>query len=146
MMTVTRILVPVDFSEHSIRALDCGKTLAEKFGASIHLLTVVPDPFVLPDPSSWYVPVPPAYVDGLRCDAEEHLRSLMTPADRARYHAQSAVLFGSAPDGILEYSGRESIDLIVMGTHGRSGVARAVMGSVAEKVVRSAACPVLTVR
>jgi nucleotide-binding universal stress UspA family protein len=59
---------------------------------------------------------------------------------------QSAVLFGDAPEGILEYAGRESIDLIIMGTHGRGGVAHAIMGSVAEKVVRSASCPVLTVR
>ena len=146
MMTVTRILVPVDFSEHSRRALDCAKMLAEKFGATLHLLTVVPDPFVLPDPSSWYVPVPPHYVDGLRRDAEDHLDGLLTPDERSRFHAQSSLLFGNAASGILDYIGRASIDLVVMGTHGRSGVAHAVMGSVAEKVVRSATCPVLTVR
>jgi nucleotide-binding universal stress UspA family protein len=55
MMTGNRVLVPVDFSEHSARALDCAKTLAEKFVASLHVLTVVPDPFVLPDPGPWYV-------------------------------------------------------------------------------------------
>jgi nucleotide-binding universal stress UspA family protein len=146
MMPVTHILVPVDFSEHSQRALDSAKTLAEKFGASIHLLTVVPDPFVLPDPSSWYVPVPPEYVDGLRRDAEDHLRGLLTPDERNRFRAHSAMLFGNASASILEYIERESIDLVVMGTHGRGGIARAVMGSVAEKVVRSAPCPVLTVR
>jgi nucleotide-binding universal stress UspA family protein len=70
----------------------------------------------------------------------------LTPAEHTRLHAHSAVLFGSAPDEIQEYARRESIDLIVMGTHGRGGVAHALMGSVAEKVVRSAACPVLTVR
>ena len=146
MMTVTRILVPVDFSEHSKRALDCAKTMAEKFRASLHLLTVVPDPFVLPNPSSWYVPLPSGYVDGLRRDAEAHLCDLLTPAERSGLRVHSAVLFGNAPTGILEYAERESIDLIVMGTHGRGGVAHAIMGSVAEKVVRSAACPVMTVR
>jgi nucleotide-binding universal stress UspA family protein len=145
-MTVTRILVPVDFSEYSRRALDCAKTMAEKFRASIHLLTVIPDPFVLPDPSSWYLPPPPGYVEGLRRDAEAHLCDLLTPAERGRFHAQSAVLFGNPPTGILEYAEREAIDLIVMGTHGRGGVARAIIGSVAEKVVRTAACSVLTVR
>jgi len=55
-------------------------------------------------------------------------------------------MFGSAPDEIQKYATRESIDLIVMGTHGRGGMAHALMGSVAEKMVRSATCPVLTVR
>jgi nucleotide-binding universal stress UspA family protein len=145
-MTVTRILVPVDFSEHSKRALECAKTLAEKFGASLHLLTVVPDPFVLPDPTSWYMPLPAGYVEGLRRDADAHVRDLLTPAEHTRFHAQTAVLFGSAPAKILEYIALETIDLIVMGTHGRGGVAHALMGSVAEKVVRSATCPVLTIR
>jgi len=60
-----KILVPVDFSEHSKRALACAKTLEERFEASLHLLTVVPDPFALPNPGRWYVPVAPEYVDGL---------------------------------------------------------------------------------
>jgi nucleotide-binding universal stress UspA family protein len=145
-MTVTRILVPVDFSEQSTRALDCAKTLAEKFGASLHLLTVVPDPFELPNPSHWYMPPPSGYVEGLRRDAEAHVRDLLTPAEHARFRAESAVLFGNPADQILEYITLGTIDLIVMGTHGRGGVAHALMGSVAEKVVRSATCPVLTVR
>ena len=82
MMTASRILAPVDFSEHSGRALDCAKTLAEKFGASLHLLTVVPNPFALPDPVSWYVPLPEGYAEGLRQDAESHLRGLLTQANR----------------------------------------------------------------
>ena len=102
--------------------------------------------FVLPNPSSWYLPPPSGYVEGLRRDAEAHLCDLLAPAERSRFHVQSAVLFGDAPEGILEYAGRESIDLIIMGTHGRGGVAHAIMGSVAEKVVRTAPCPVLTVR
>ena len=146
MMTVTRVLVPVDFSEHSKLALDCAKTMAEKFSASRHLLTVVPDPFVLPDPGPWYVPLPEGYAEGLRQDAESHLRGLLTQAEEKQLHAKSAVAFGDAYRGILDYVKGASIDLIVMGTHGRGGVAHALMGSVAEKVVRTAPCPVLTVR
>jgi len=145
-MVVTRVLVPVDFSEPSSRALDCAKALATKFGASLHLLTVIPDPFVLPNPSQWYVPAPPGYVEGLRRDADAHVRDLLTSAEQAGFRAQTAVLFGNPAEKILEYGDLERIDLIVMGTHGRGGVARALMGSVAETVVRAARCPVLTVR
>jgi nucleotide-binding universal stress UspA family protein len=146
MMTVSRILVPVDFSEHSARALDCAKTLAEKFGASLHVLTVVSDPLVLPDPGPWYVPLPEGYLDGLRQDAESRLRGLLTAAEQRQFRAESSVTTGDPYREILEFVKRSSIDLIVMGTHGRGGVAHALMGSVAEKVVRTATCPVLTVR
>ena len=146
MMTASRILVPVDFSGHSTRALDCAKTLAGKFGASLHLLTVVPDPFVLPNPGPLYVPLPPDYRDGLRQDAESHLRQLLTTPEEAQFNAQSAVAFGDPCQEILDYVKRASIDLIVMGTHGRGGVAHAFIGSVAEKIVRTAPCPVMTVR
>jgi nucleotide-binding universal stress UspA family protein len=146
MMTVTRILVPTDFSDQSKRALDCARTLAEKFDAQIHLLTVVPDPFMLPNPTGLYMPLPAGYVEGLRHDAEAHLEGLMSHAERARFRVHAAVLFGDPAIKILDYVRPESIDLIVMGTHGRGGFAHALMGSVAEKVVRSATCPVLTVR
>jgi len=146
MMTVTRILVPVDFSEHSKRALNSAKTVADKFGASLHVLTVIPDPFVLPNPGSWYMPLPANYISGLRQDAEAHLHELLTPAEQTRFHAELAVALGDPYREILDYVKRMSIDLIAMGTHGRGGVARAMLGSVAEKVVRTAPCPVLTVR
>lgn len=145
-MTASRILVPVDFSEHSGRALDCAKTLAGKFGASLHLLTVVPNPFTLPDPGPWYVPLPEGYAEGLRQDSESHLRGLLTQAEQTQLHSECAVAFGDPYREILDYVRRGSIDLIVMGTHGRGGVAHALMGSVAEKVVRTAPCPVLTIR
>jgi nucleotide-binding universal stress UspA family protein len=138
-MNVTKILVPVDFSKQSTLALDCAKTLARKF-------TVVPDPFMLPNPSGLYMPLPAGYAEGLQRDAEAHLQGLLSPAERTRFRVDSAVLFGDPATKILDYVGLETVDLIVMGTHGRGGFAHALMGSVAEKVVRSATCPVLTVR
>lgn len=145
-MTVKQILVPVDFSEYSARALESAKTLASLFGASLHLLTVVPDPFVLPNPGPWYVAPANGYAEGLRQDAESHVRGLLTQAEEATFHAQSAVVFGDPCREILDYAHRMQIDLIVMGTHGRGGVAHALIGSVAERVVRTAPCPVLIVR
>ena len=146
MMKVSRILVPVDFSEHAGRALDCAKTLADKFDASLHLLTVVPDPYVLPNPGPWYVPLPTDYAEGLRKDADSQLRALLIPAEQTKYRSEFVVLFGDPSSEITDYVKRASVDLIVMGTHGRGGIAHALVGSVAEKVVRTALCPVLTVR
>ena len=146
MLKASRILVPIDFSDYSARALDCAKTLAEKFNASLHLLTVVPDPFALPNPGPMYVPVSPEYVDGLRRDAESHLRGLLTQSEQAQFRAESAVAFGDPYQEISDYVQRASIDLIVMGTRGRGGIAHMMLGSVAEKVVRTAPCPVVTVR
>jgi universal stress protein A len=146
MLKATRILVPIDFSDYSERALDCAKTLADKFNASLHLLTVVPDPFSLPTPGPLYVPVSPGYVEGLRRDAEAQLRALLTQAEQRQFRAESAVAFGDPYREISDYVQRASIDLIVMGTRGRSGVAHVMLGSVTEKVVRTAPCPVLTVR
>jgi len=144
-VTVTRILVPTDFSEHSKRALEWAKHLAEAFGASIHLFTVVPDPFVLPEPGRWYVPPPKGYVEGLRADADAHLGNLLTQADRTRFRVESAVAFGDPAREILDYAMHAGIDVIVMGTHGRTGLARVLLGSVAQRVVGAAHCPVLTV-
>jgi len=146
MTTPKRILVPTDFSDQSSRALEWAKNLASVYGASLHLLTVVPEPFVLPDPGTFSVPLPSGYVDGLRRDAEAHLHAALSPAERERLNARSAVLFGHPYGEILDYATRERIDLIVMGTHGRGALGRAVLGSVAERIVRTAPCPVLTVR
>ena len=140
-----RILVPTDFGDASGRALEYAKSLASLYGASLHLLTVVPEPFVLPDPGSFYVPLPSAYIEGLRKDAETHLQAALDPLEGERFSARGAVLFGQPSGEILDYAAREQIDLIVMGTHGRGALAKVVLGSVAERVVRAAPCPVLTV-
>jgi universal stress protein A len=143
---VTRILVPVDFSDQSKRALECAKTFAKKFDAPLRLITVVPDPFVLPNPGPYYVPLPADYTEGLRQDAEAHLRDLLTPDERARFQAESVVAFGDPAREITDDAKRAGVDLVVMGTRGRGGLAHAVLGSVAEKVVRSVECPVVIVR
>ena len=70
----------------------------------------------------------------------------MTPNDQTPHPATADIVFGTSARSILEYAGEKGIDLIVMGTHGRGGLSHLLMGSVAAKVVRQAACPVLTVR
>jgi nucleotide-binding universal stress UspA family protein len=92
------------------------------------------------------VPASPEYVEGLRRDAESHLRDLRTPAESTRVRVESAVALGNPSAAILTYAERATIDLIVMGTRGRGAIAHALLGSVAETIVRTAPCQVLAVR
>lgn len=138
MIRLTQILVPTDFSDLSAAAMDYGRALAWTFGASLHLLHVVENPFLRPmaaDPHSY------------KTATVKRLFERLTDDDRAALHAIAVLETSDNPaETIVTYAKAHGIDLIVMGTHGRGAMARLLMGSVAEKVVRSAPCPVLTVR
>jgi nucleotide-binding universal stress UspA family protein len=124
------ILVPTDFSETSDAALDYGLELAARFNAQLHLLHVIDAPAVLPA--------------GLFDDVKAKLARRAARGQRCAVTTE--VITGTSARTIVCYARARSMDLIVMGTHGRSGMAHLLMGSVAEKVVRDAPCPVLTVR
>jgi nucleotide-binding universal stress UspA family protein len=142
----TRILVPTDFSEPSDAALDYARTLAAKFGASLHLFHVVEDQFVTgPFGAEMYVPHPPGTLSYLTAEAQGYLGRRITAEDRANLRATTEIIVGTAARTIVEYASDNGYDLIVMGTHGRTGLAHVLVGSVAEHVVRNAHCPVLTV-
>jgi nucleotide-binding universal stress UspA family protein len=142
-----RILVPTDFSELSSLALEYGQALAERFGASLHVLHVIEDPFILGATSSEiYVPDVPALRAALVTEAEAQLASLLPDRMRDAVRVTSEVRVGHAAAVISGVAETTPCDLIVMGTHGRTGVAHLFLGSVAEKVVRTAPCPVLTIR
>jgi nucleotide-binding universal stress UspA family protein len=131
-----RILVPTDFSAPSEAALAYGREIAERFDAALHLIHVAENPFLRA-----------AVVDRRSLDEahERWLQDRLTDADLRR-GAVAIVEQSDEPDSeILRYAKSANIDLIVMGTHGRTGLARVVLGSVAEAVVRAAPCPVLTV-
>jgi nucleotide-binding universal stress UspA family protein len=145
MFTPKRLLVPLDFGEPGGHALAHARAIAERFDASLDLLHVVPNPY-LDHPAGLYLPLPPSYLDELVNDAQKRLDSALAPRDRERFGARMIVRVGDPVVQIVEYARAESIDLIVMGTHGRSGAAHLFLGSVAERVVRTASCPVLTVR
>ncbi|HVQ15625.1 MAG TPA: universal stress protein [Vicinamibacterales bacterium] len=144
----TRILVPTDFSAPSESALATAKDLAVRFGASLHLVHVLEDPYAVAAYSSEALGyLPPGIKASWQQEAEKHLNALLTPAERAQFMATTTVLFsGSAAREIVDHARNNHIDLIVMGTHGRGGVAHLLLGSVTERVVRTATCPVLTVR
>lgn len=146
MIELRRILVPTDFSKYSQAGLNYAAAFADKFGAELHLLhvvqnlaLVVPDvitmePTALPSPEQ-FTPAVQAGFD--RLIAENKLE---------KFKIQKEIREGTPFYEIIQYAREADIDLIVMGTHGHSGLAHVLLGSVTEKVVRKAPCPVLTVR
>jgi len=148
MIVLKKILVPTDFSDPSANALRYAKALGDNFGAALHLMHVVNDTSFA---YAWMAPegAVPADID-LRAEMEKHVRvqldQVLTPEEQKRFRAQLVLKVGSPFLEIVRYAKSEDIDLIVMGTHGRGPIAHMLMGSVAEKVVRKASCPVLTVR
>lgn len=141
-----RILVPIDFSSPSDAALEYARTVAARFGASLYLLHIAEDPYRAFYSAEVYVPE----VEGLReeilSDSVTRLKALLHTTDVTNLHAVAEAVIGTPASTIVEYAAGHGIDLIVMGTHGRGGMSHLLMGSVAERVVRTAPCPVLTVR
>jgi nucleotide-binding universal stress UspA family protein len=143
----TRILVPTDFSETSDAALAYARAIAARFGGTLQLVHVLEDPFVVgPLGTELFVTETPALRAALLSDANERLDSRLRADDRERFRASGEVVIGTGARTIVEYAAAQQIDLIVMGTHGRGGLSHLLLGSVAERVVRTASCPVLTVR
>ena len=141
-----RILVPIDFSPPSDAALEYARSVAGRYGASLHLLHVADDPYRAFYSAEIYAP----QVEGLReeilSDTARQLTTRLQASDVTELHATAESIIGTPAGSIVEYAAGRDIDLIVMGTHGRGGMAKLLMGSVAERVVRMAQCPVLTVR
>lgn len=146
-LTISRILVPVDFSAHAQHALRYAIALASRFDASLHLLHVVEDPVTTGALSPEGVMTDLTELRReLIAHADERLLVLRGQAERAQVPVVTSARLGLTATTILEYARALDIDLIVMGTHGRTGMAHLILGSVAERVVRQAPCPVLTVR
>jgi nucleotide-binding universal stress UspA family protein len=146
MIAPKTILVPVDFSECSLAALAEARALASAFNASLHLLHIVSEPFH----KTWIYYTPAAEVVDLLKAAEAEARTRLVLHEKANDIASGRVVvataWGDPGEEILRYAAANHVDLIVCGTHGRKGWNRFMLGSVAERVVRLAGCPVLTVR
>lgn len=146
MLPVRNILAPTDFSDHARPAVQAACELARHFGAALHLFHVLPDVVpVGPDPTLMSV-VPPEYYSETESKALETLAGAIDPAWDQPPRVERGVSWGDPISGILEYAGGHSIDLIVISTHGRTGLSHVLLGSVAERIVREAPCPVLTFR
>jgi nucleotide-binding universal stress UspA family protein len=147
MITLRNILVATDFSEPSEAALTYGRALARTFTATLHVLHVVNNLSSAVYGVEGYVPSMPSLQKEIEDAAHRQMDGLLVDNDNPPLPTRRVVIPSSSPAlTIVEYAGLEKIDLIVTGTHGRGAVAHLLMGSVAERVVRTAPCPVLTVR
>lgn len=140
MVSWNRILVPTDFSETSQAAVRQGVELARERGAGLILLYVG-------DALSQVATEFPIGLDASIADAErERLLRVISPADQVAVHPEFVMCTGAPAEEIVRCAAEREVDLIVMGTHGRGGVSHLLLGSVAEKVIRTAPCPVLIIR
>lgn len=137
-MNVSRILCPVDFSDSSHEALRAACDIARRFGAQVDLLHVVE-----PLPTSELMVAQPYDYE---LDKVRDKLGRLPPADMGPQPVRRAVKIGYPADVILAYAREIDADLIVLGTHGRTGLAHLLLGSVAERVVQRAPCPVLVTR
>jgi nucleotide-binding universal stress UspA family protein len=146
MITIKTILVPTDFSEPAVAALNYGRTLAAQFGATLHVVHVVEDLMLKAITAEGFV----TYMPDLQRQLEEAARKRLDAviagqAAGAARIVPTIITSNSAAEAIATFAKDARVDVIVIGTHGRSGVSRLLLGSVAERVVRTAPCPVLTV-
>jgi nucleotide-binding universal stress UspA family protein len=144
-VSIRRILFPTDFSEPAKEAQKYAMALADRFGAELHLLHVIPE-VVIPFPDSttaWTLP--PAEMQLQVHAAEQRLVEELGPDWAEERRTRHAAVVGNAVEEIVRYASENEIGMIVIGTHGRTGLSRLLLGSVAEKLVRLATCPVLTV-
>ncbi len=133
---IQHVLVPLDFSGKSRQALRYAVPIAQKFSAKIHLVHILPPPgkAELPD------------LARIKFTALKRLGEMAAELLPPRLRAGNAVLVGKPAEQILQLAEKNNIDLIVLTTKGRSGLARVIVGSTAESIMRHASCPVLSVR
>jgi nucleotide-binding universal stress UspA family protein len=146
MIELHRILVPTDFSKSSENALTYGVAFAEKFGAEVHLLHVVQDLALFIPEAIMVAPPLATPVEQFLAAAREALDRAIRELNRPGLVLHPEVAEGVPAEEILRLARERGVDLIVMGTHGHTGLAHVLLGSICEKVVRRAPCPVLTVR
>ena len=146
MIEIRSILAPTDFSRHAEAGLRYACGLAERFGATLHVLHVLseivpvgPDPMIAPI-------LPPEYYQESEKQAAETLATLLRSEWGRAAAVENSVRWGSPVEVVIEYARTRSIGLIVISTHGRTGLSHVFLGSVAERIVREAPCPVLTIR
>ena len=140
-----RVLLPTDFSAYSAAATKYACEMATRFDAELHLLHTL-ETHLSSTPDFGLGLALPKYLHESRAAAEKSLAGVLDPKWSAGRTVIQAVVEGSPKVEIIRYARQQDIDLIVMSTHGRTGLPHIIMGSVAETVVRTAPCPVLTVR
>ena len=143
---IAKVLVPVDFSEGSERAAHYAAALARRLGASVHLVHVLEPAAIFTGPFEFYEPPSRELLDRLYWDTRSRLIALGSTLEVGFVHVSSEVRHGTPAECISAAIVDYGADLVVMSTHGRTGLSHLLMGSVAEQVIRTARCPVLVLR
>jgi nucleotide-binding universal stress UspA family protein len=143
-MDVRSILVPFDFSAYSEKAFTWALALAERWRSRLLLLHVLPRPTYPPLLMGTYFNVA-EFEASLRADAETRAKEFLGKTDSGTVRIDTKVILGEPFGDICRVAEEEKVDLLVMGSHGRTGMSHVLLGSVAERVVRHAPCPVLVV-
>lgn len=143
--TVRKILAPTDFSDHSRKALVHARVFAERWNAELHLLNVI-EPAVFPTEAG-LTPVGIMKLgEEMESSARHNITEFASGPDLEGLVVHTDVAYGRASSAIIEYAASHQIDMIIIATHGRTGLEHLIFGSTAERVVREAPCPVLTIR
>jgi len=146
-MKIKRVLVPIDFSKQSLKALDYGADFAKSLGAELVTLFVIePIYYAVPDLAGAAAGVAGGLLDEQRKSGQQQLERLQARYAKRRIKLRALVQTGTPYQAIVDTAKSIKADLIVLSTHGRTGFSHLLMGSVAERVVRTAECPVLTLR
>jgi nucleotide-binding universal stress UspA family protein len=143
LLMIKRVVVPVDFSKYSLKALDYAVELARQFRAELHAVFVVETVYFGAPGAGTAVD---AFIAAQKASAAAALLRLERRYARRRVRLRTAVLSGAPAVAIRDACIRLGADLIVIATHGRTGISHLLLGSVAEHMVRIAPCPVLTLR
>jgi nucleotide-binding universal stress UspA family protein len=145
MLSFRIIVLPTDFSDYSLRALPYAIDLAARYGARLKVI-FVNEPSMQVSDVAWVGVDERVMNEDHAREARRHLEKLILEQVPRDVPADAEILTGNAVDEVIRYARDVNADLIVMATHGRSGVSHMLMGSTAEQVVRKAPCPVLTLK
>lgn len=147
MIAMKNILVATDFGEAADNALTYGKELATRFDATLHVLHVAENVYITAFGAETYASFAPDLQRDIEQNAQRRLQEAVLDSDGSGPKTVPVVMTSSSPAfAVIDYAREHDIDLIIMGTHGRGALGHILMGSVAERVVRLAPCPVLTIR
>jgi nucleotide-binding universal stress UspA family protein len=146
MIQIEKILFPTDFSEHSKHAFGYALSFAKEYGATLYMLHVVEDIQYLANAYMFDVPMMPSFADMEQTRLKEMQEFIDQEVSDPNVKIEKIIRHGRPFIEILAVAREENVDLIVTATHGRGGLEHVLFGSVAEKVVRKAPCPVLSIR
>ena len=146
MLSIKKILIPIDGSDSSMEALRYASSFASEFNITIYLMTVIEPNYGMYDAYAEQIIFAQRETEIMTVVNERLEETEKKAAKMGIKNIITATRVGSPYEKIIEFAEEEEIDLIVMGTHGRSGIAHFLIGSVTEKVIRTSPCPVLVIR